>query len=120
MSGAPDPGATPVVPGRTTIESRALRHLAVGLAHEKARVDARDVSVVLSDAGGALVISVVLPVVVSQPAVTIPEQSERLRRGLIDGFRTLANRTVRAVDVRFSGLRDRTTDALGTTGRRVA
>lgn len=100
------------LPGRTKISARALQHLATALARQIARVDVRDVSVTLSDAAGALAVSVVVPVVSSQPPRTIPEQGDALRRGLIDGLGALAEREVRAVDIRFSGLR-------GSAGRRV-
>lgn len=90
--------------GRTTVSARALQHLATAVAKDAARVPARDVSVSLSDDEGALRVTVVAPVELTTPALTIPEQSERLRDGLIDGLRSLAGRSVGSVDVRFSGV----------------
>lgn len=109
MSLIQEPG-TPdaAVPGRTTIRPRAVQHLAAGLVRDTARVSARDISVTLSDDAGALTVSVVLPAVVSEPPLTIPEQSERLRAGLIAGLQDLAHRTVGCVDIRFSGVKNPT------------
>lgn len=90
--------------GRTTVSARALQHLATAVAKDAARVPARNVSVSLSDDEGALRIAVVTPVELTSPALTIPQQSERLRDGLVEGLSALAGRTVGSVDVRFSGV----------------
>lgn len=90
--------------GRTTISARALQRLTAGVAKDAARVGARDVAVSLSDDSGALRVAVSVPVVISTPVSTIPEQSARARAGIITGLEDLAGRRVSAVDIRFTGI----------------
>lgn len=103
--------AEPAVPGATRITARALERLAVGLVRDAAHVPSREVSVRLSDAGGGLAVAVTVPVVVggaaagARTAPSIADRGSRLRREVIDGMRDLAGRTVRTVDVRYSGVR---------------
>lgn len=98
--------------GRTVVTERALRNVAVGIAHEIGRVAARDVSVTLADADGALRVSLVLPVALGAGG-TIVERGTALREGIRSRMAALAAREVREVDVRFSRV-DRGTE------RRVA
>jgi hypothetical protein len=100
----------PAVSGATRITARALERLAVGLARDAAHVPLRDVSVRLSDARGGLAVAVTVPVVVgggAGPGIaqSIEDRGSRLRQRVIDGMRDLAGRTVRTVDVRYSGVR---------------
>lgn len=90
--------------GRTTVSARALQRLTAGVAKDAARVGSGDVTVSLSDDAGALRVAVSVPVVVSSPASTIPEQSSRVRTGIIAGLEDLAGRRVSAVDIRFTGI----------------
>lgn len=91
--------------GRTTLSARALQRLATGVAKDAARVHSRDVAVSLSDDDGALRVAVSAPVVVASPFSPIPDQSERLRTGIITGLAHLSGRHVNAVDIRFIGIR---------------
>ncbi|MBT2495043.1 hypothetical protein HCX50_14665 [Microbacterium oxydans] len=94
------------VRGTTTFTARALQRLAVGIAHDVARVSARDVGVQLSDEHGALRIAVTVPVArASKRGTDLVTSGEDLRNGLIEGMRELAGREVGAVDVRYSGVR---------------
>lgn len=93
-----------LVPGRTTFTARALQRVAIGIAHDIARVSARDVAVQLSDQRGALRVTVTVPVATGR-AVNVIDSSEELRRGLVEGMRELAGREVRTVDVRYAGVR---------------
>ncbi|MGW9157016.1 hypothetical protein [Microbacterium sp. NPDC055665] len=95
-----------IVVGTTTFTARALQRLAVGIAHDVARVSVRDVGVQLSDEHGALRIAVTVPVATaSTSGRNLVEGGEGLRNGLIDGMRELAGREVGTVDVRYSGVR---------------
>lgn len=92
--------------GRTTVSARALQHLATGLARDAARVPRRDVAVSLADERGRLRVSVTVPVALSAgDGRTLIDSGEELRRGVIEGMRDLAGRTVGVVDVRFSSVR---------------
>lgn len=93
-----------VVVGTTTFTARALQRLVVGIAHDIARVPARDVAVQLSDRRGALRITVTVPVATGRGG-NVLDSGEELRRGLIEGMRELAGRAVDTVDVRYSGVR---------------
>ncbi|WP_337026697.1 hypothetical protein [Microbacterium sp. LB16] len=94
------------VAGTTILTARALQRLAVGIAHDAARVAAGDVAVKLSDHRGALRISVTVPVAeAAEPDANLVDRSEDLRRRLIEGMRDLAGREVGAVDIRYSGVR---------------
>jgi hypothetical protein len=99
--------AVPVeVRGTTTFTSRALQRLASGIASDTARVSVRDVSVNLADERGALRVSVTVPVAITGASgATIVERGEELRRGVIDGMKELAGRSVGMVDVRYAGVR---------------
>lgn len=98
------PGTT--VPGTTRISARALEHLAVCLVRDAAQVAHREISVRLADAGGALKVSVTVPVVVGTDGPgSIVDRSARLRRRVIEGMRDLAGRRVDVVDVRYLGVR---------------
>lgn len=102
------------LPGATTIRAKALHQLAVALVHDATGVPPRDVTVRLSDERGALSISITLPLALgTSPGDTIVERGAEVRRRVIGGFERLGNRTVRTVDVRFSGVRK-------ITKRRVA
>ncbi|WP_372468597.1 hypothetical protein ACCO44_04500 [Microbacterium maritypicum] len=91
--------------GTTTFTARALQRLAAGIAHDVARVSARDVGVQLSDDHGALRIAVTVPVAVASTRRTdLVAGGEELRTGLIEGMRELAGRQVGTVDVRYSGV----------------
>jgi len=93
--------------GRTTITARALRRLAVGIAGEAGHVPAREVSLHLSDAHGALRAQVQVPVALRRGEhATIAERAEAVRRAVADGMRELAGRELAAVDIRFDGVRD--------------
>lgn len=95
--------------GTTTFTARALQRLAVGIAHDVARVSVRDVGVQLSDDHGALRIAVTVPVAIaSQSGKNLVTGGEDLRTGLIEGMRDKAGREVGTVDVRYSGVRRRT------------
>ncbi|MGM1017885.1 MAG: hypothetical protein ACQEW8_10145 [Actinomycetota bacterium] len=92
--------------GTTTIRAKALQHLAVGLVRDATGVPARDVTVGLADERGALRISITLPLALgTSPGDTIVERGDEVRRRVIEGFDRLGTRTVRTVDVRFSGVR---------------
>ena len=98
-----------VVLGTTTFTARALQRLAVGIAHDVARVSVRDVGVQLSDEHGALRIAVTVPVAIAaKSGKTVVDSGEDLRNGLIEGMRELAGREVGTVDVRYSGVRRNT------------
>ncbi|WP_217178640.1 hypothetical protein [Streptomyces sp. AC495_CC817] len=91
--------------GRTTITARALHRLATGVAGETARVPAREVSMDLSDAGGALRAAVVVPVALAEgDSIPLAERADGLRRAVIGRMDELAGRRVVAVDVRFAGV----------------
>ncbi|MGM7667665.1 hypothetical protein [Microbacterium sp. A93] len=102
-----------VLRGRTTLSARALQNLAVGVAKDAASVGQGEVAVTLSDDGGSLRVSVVVPALITTPAMSIPDQSARVRARIIVGMQEGAGRRVRAVDVRFAGVRR-------TAERRVA
>lgn len=98
--------ATVAVSGSTTFSARALQRLAVGIVRDAAGVTVRDVGVQLSDQGGALRISVTVPVARGGgQASNLVEQGDALRRTLIDGMRDLAGRDVKTVDIRYAGVR---------------
>ncbi|MDR7384970.1 hypothetical protein [Promicromonospora iranensis] len=104
VAGQAVPEAT--VPGRTRISARALEHLAVRLVGDAAQVAHREISVRLADAGGALRLSVTVPVALGGGAAgSIPDRGERVRRRLVEGMRDLAGRRVDVVDLRYSGVR---------------
>ena len=90
--------------GRTMLSARALHRLAVGAVKDASRVRSSDVSVSLSDDAGALRVSVVVPAVIATPTIPIPDQSARVRAGVVAGLNDLAGRRVGAVDVRFAGV----------------
>lgn len=97
------------VVGTTTFTARALQRLAVGLAHDAARVPTRDVSVQLTDDRGAMRITVTVPVALATaPGRNLVDSGEELRKTLVEGMRRLAGREVGAVDVRYSGVRRHT------------
>lgn len=94
-------------PGRTVLTGRALHRLAVALVHEHARVPSSAVSVALSDRSGRLAASVVVPVAVGADLPeTLSGRGSALRAALTEGMRSLADRDVASVDVRFAGVRD--------------
>ncbi|WP_270366493.1 hypothetical protein [Microbacterium algeriense] len=98
-----------VVVGATIFTARALQQLALGIARDAARVSTRDVRVQLSDDGGALRIDVTVPVAMaSSRGTTVIETGDALRAELIDRMRRLADREVRTVNVRYSGVRRNT------------
>jgi hypothetical protein len=104
VPGTTVPGTT--VPGTTRITARALEHLAVRLVGDAAQVAHREISVRLADAGGALKLSVTVPVAIGGGAAgSIPDRGERVRRRLVEGMRDLAGRQVDVVDLRYSGVR---------------
>lgn len=97
---------TGIVAGTTIFTARALQRLAVGIAHDAARVAAGDVGVKLSDRRGALRISVTVPVAdTAEHDANLVDRSGDLRRRLIEGMQDLAGRDVGAVDIRYSGVR---------------
>ena len=103
---AADLTAADVAPGGTTISALALERLAVGLVRDAAHAHSREITVRLSDGGGALRIAVTLPVILGRAATgSIAERGAALRREVIEGMRALAGRTVGVVDVRYSTLR---------------
>ena len=104
---AVEPGApVTTVPGTTRISARALERLAVCLVHDAADVAHQEIAVRLADAGGALKVSVTVPVLVGvRSAGSIADRAARLRRHVIDGMRDLAGRQVDVVDLRYSGVR---------------
>lgn len=105
--GAAQPAVT-IVPGATIVTARALHRLAAGIAHDVARVAAREVGMHLSDRGGTLALSVTVPMAESAGHdVNLVERGEELRRRLIEGMRELAGREVGTVDIRYSGVRRR-------------
>lgn len=94
------------IPGRTTISARALRRLAVGIAGDAGHVSARDVSLDLADARGALRAVISVPMALRPgESDTLPERADAVRRAVTDGMRELAGRELSAVDVRFAGVR---------------
>ncbi|WP_369374158.1 hypothetical protein AB1046_08175 [Promicromonospora sp. Populi] len=106
MTATDRPVAAPAVPGTTRVTARALERLAVYLVRDSAHVHQREVAVQLADAGGALRVSVTVPVAVGGGATgSIKDRGDRLRRDVIAGMRDLGSRTVDTVDVRYSGLR---------------
>ncbi|MFK4759299.1 hypothetical protein ACI3KS_00045 [Microbacterium sp. ZW T5_45] len=93
------------VAGVTVISSRALKRVALGLVRDAARVPLTEVSVDVSDDRGALRLSVVTPLALrAGHTTTIAQDGDSVRRGLIDGMRRLAGRTVSTVDLRYSGV----------------
>ena len=97
--------SAPAVPGTTRVTARALERLAVYLVRDAAHVHQREVVVRLADAGGALKVSVTVPVAVGGGVTgSIADRGDRLRRAVIAGMRDLGSRTVDAVDVRYSGV----------------
>lgn len=101
-----DVAVGPAVPGTTRIRAQALEHLAVGLVQDAAQAAHREISVRLADVGGALRVSVTVPVVVdANTAGSIVDRGTQLRRRVIEGMRDLAGRRVDVVDVRYSGVR---------------
>ena len=92
-------------PGRTTITARALNRLAVGIARDASEADARDVTLDLTDDGGALRASVTVPVVDPAGSASLSERAAHVREELVGRMRELSGRTVGAVDVRYSGVR---------------
>ena len=94
------------VPGTTTFSARALQRLAVGIAHDAARVAVGDVGVQLSDRRGALRISVTVPVAeTAGQGANLVDRGEEVRQRLVDGMRELAGREVGSVDIRYTGIR---------------
>lgn len=94
------------VAGSTIVEARALQRLALGLVRDAAAVDARDVSVELTDHHGDLRVAVVVPVVRGRGHDDpVAVRGDALREAVVNGMRDLAARRVGAVDVRFAGLR---------------
>lgn len=94
-----------VVVGATIFTARALQQLALGIARDAARVSTRDVRVRLSDDRGGLRIDVTVPVAMTAArGTTVVETGEVLRAELIDRMRRLADREVRTVNVRYSGV----------------
>lgn len=91
-------------PGRTTISARALQRLSAAVAMDAAEAGPRDVTVTLSDDAGSLRVGVVVPARLGVPVIPIPEQSARVREGVIAGMRDLGGRSVSSVDVRFVGV----------------
>lgn len=96
----------PPVPGRTTITARALNRLAVGIVRDASRADATDVSLQLSDDSGALRARVTMPIVIeADDRLTVEQRAEHVRDEFVDRMNALAGRTVRRVDIRYSGVR---------------
>ncbi|QYM76813.1 hypothetical protein [Leucobacter luti] len=92
-------------PGLTVLTGRALHHLALGIVRDAARVPARAVTVSLSDNGGALRATVVVPVTLNgSEHTTLRDHGTALREALIQGMDQLAGRVVDTVDVRFAGV----------------
>lgn len=93
--------------GRTMLAGRALQRLAVGIVRDNARVPAADVSLSLSDDRGMLKAEVTLPVALGTGAgQSLVERAAALREAVTEGMASLAGRSVAAVDVRFSGVRE--------------
>lgn len=104
MTGNERPGAE--VPGRTTISSRALHRMAVGLVADEGHVAGRDVVVSLGDEAGSLAVSITLPAVVGGIENTsLVERGAGLRAAVTRGMDALAARRVGSVSVRFEGVR---------------
>jgi len=94
------------VVGTTTFTARALQRLAVGIAHDVARVAVRDVRVQLSDERGSLRLTVTVPVAIAAgTGANLVDRGAELQHELVDGMRQLAGRDVSTVDVRYSGVR---------------
>lgn len=93
--------------GRTVLSGRALQHLALGLVRDAARVPARDVSLSFSDDKGMLKAEITLPVVLAAGVErSLVQRAAALREAVTEGMASLAGRSVSAVDVRFSGVRE--------------
>ncbi|MDO5053169.1 MAG: hypothetical protein Q4E05_09815 [Pseudoclavibacter sp.] len=90
-------------PGRTVIEGRALKNLAVMIAGEAAGVAPKLVDAGLSDARAALRVSLKLPAPV-HGAGTLLEQAERIRTRMVRGMAEMAERRVTDVDIEFTGV----------------
>lgn len=103
--------------GRTTLQTRALQRLAVAIVCDASGVPAQRVSVRLADDSGYLRVAVELPAVVpsadpprnstdpdASQAFGFADQGSALRGALVARMAELADRRVRAVDVRLTGV----------------
>lgn len=92
--------------GRTTVQSRALRHIAETMVAELAGVDRGEVSAELSDARGQLSVDVAttLDRRTARVSGTLIERAAGIGDGLASRLQELADRKVGRVHVRFTGL----------------
>ncbi|MFD6817130.1 hypothetical protein ACFWCH_09475 [Microbacterium sp. NPDC060132] len=99
-------GASTGVAGATSVETRALHRIALGIARDAAGVGLDDIAVELGDRRGDLRVTVVVPVVLARSdGTTLADRGEVLRETLVRRLGELASRRVGAVDVRFTGVR---------------
>lgn len=99
--------------GRTTVSEQALHRVAMSLVREGSLAPLDAISVRLSDASGALQISIVVPVVIEGPALSddfalpLPERGAALGQALAEQMTQMTGRRVGRVDVRYDGVRRR-------------
>ncbi len=90
-------------PGRVAIRPQALSQLVTAIVADAARVPVSRATAVLQDRRGALAVRTTVPALLEEEA-TLVDCAERIRDHVVWGLAQLADRTVAAVDVRFTGV----------------
>lgn len=105
----PQPVESPegAVAGRVSIRPQALQAVVAAIAADSAGVPVRRVTARLADRGGVLQASLTMPAnlgAAEHRGPTLLDQTERLRRDVIEQTARLTARTVRGVDIELTGV----------------
>lgn len=97
-------GAT--VPGRVSIRPQALQAVVAAIAADSVGVPVARVSARLADRGGVLRASLTMPANLTAEVrgATLLEQTELLRRDVVEQTAVLTARTIRGVDIELAGV----------------